>query len=840
MRALLLMVVIFTLSSLLSGCQWACNVICNRPVNPESQLAVFSGQVLSTTNSPLVEATVNVNGRAITTDDRGFFNLAVGSSSQYIVTIRKRGYGLFSRVYTKGLENKNWRLTRATLTTLNPAIGGVIQDALAANCLAARSRSGWEHLEVRGDPVSPALRTALDGAYNPSGCSAGVSIIIPANALVDANGNKPPDLVEVEVSTVDVFSPEAMPGDWGIRFPRGDRSENNEHWGIRFPWDGRSENSEQGFMQTLGAGSVSVTAGGESYQLKPNTTAKLTIPVDPTAIRIFQGMEQQLPPKIPLLLYQEKQGTWKEISTAVLNESKSAYVADLHHFSDWNMDVVFSDVSCTQIDSRLISGGYYLTAVPSVLPAGGLQPHEFDIPNASGCLGNTTGDPFYCYIHAAWRLPSNPAHGSGQVSFMPGTRTGPNPGDIVYNRANFVAPFGAKSPNQSQMPPMYVRDGTTGQPGSYPNCTTKVTFADKPTLTVVAPTPTTLTFTASGHWGPNAAIVPSNTTDRYELQWCNTSTNPCTTDPNYPQNPNAGGWTTFTALPNMSPTGPRPARSATPPPILRNSLAAGTYQFRVRAHVGHSSFGMSGYDTPWSDATPSITIAGNSPPSLSSIGNQTVNVGVNVSLTASASDPDGGPLSYSLTASPAGATINSTTGAFSWTPLQTQGAMTHTVTIKVMDNGGLSATKSFTITVNPQITIENRAGVTSLSCSRSTDTSIIRLQIGGSDILPLPTEPDYVDTTNGTDHAYPSPGQHITGEPTSAPFGPINTSNPIYTVVIEMGSWTQNCKWLCTTSFCSIYEPPRWMRRAILPIPCLYGHPRSWIADITSRTQSRT
>ena len=91
-----------------------------------------------------------------------------------------------------------------------------------------------------------------------------------------------------------------------------------------------------------------------------------------------------------------------------------------------------------------------------------------------------------------------------------------------------------------------------------------------------------------------------------------------------------------------------------------------------------------------------------------------------------------------------------------------------------------------------EITIENRAGVTSLSCSRSTDTSIIRLQIDGQDLLPR-----YTDTTNGTDNFHSSPGRHITGDPniTGGPnpnfFGPINTFNQIYTVVIEMGSWTQ-------------------------------------------------
>ena len=42
--------------------------------------------------------------------------------------------------------------------------------------LAGRPHAGWDHLEVKGSPVSPNLRTALDSAYKPAGCNAGVSI----------------------------------------------------------------------------------------------------------------------------------------------------------------------------------------------------------------------------------------------------------------------------------------------------------------------------------------------------------------------------------------------------------------------------------------------------------------------------------------------------------------------------------------------------------------------------------------------------------------------------------------------------------------------------------------
>jgi len=774
------------MSSFLSGCS-LCDLLCSKAVKPEGSV-VFSGQVLSATNTPLNDATITVNGRTFTTDDSGFFRVTLDSSAQYLVTIRKRGYGLFSRVYPKGVENKNWRLTRSTLTTLDPAVGGIVQDTLSANCLAGRSRSGWDHLEVKGGAVSPALRMALDAAYQPSGCSAGVSITIPANALVDSSGNKPSGLVEVEVSTVDVFSSESMPGDWSVRLPQPvpDAQAKRLFWGDRL-----GNVVQEGFMQTLGAGSVAITAAGKSYQLKPGSTAKLTVPIDPTAIHLFKVLKQNPPARIPLLVYHESKGTWMPAGEGALNESAAAYTADLPHFSEWNMDVVFSNVACTQIDSRLISGGYYLRAVPSMIPAGGLQPHEFDIPNAPGCSGNTTGDPFYCYIHAAWRLPSNPAHGAGQISFMPGTRTGPNPGDIAYNRANFLVPFGAVAPNQLQMPPTYSQHPMQPniQPGSYPNCTTAVTFAEKPTVSISS-TATTFTLMPSGYWGPNDTIVPNHSDDRYELQWCDVIANPsCAT------NPADGGWTSFSSLPTISIPGSavRPGRAVTSAPIGKSSLPAGTYRFRVRAHMGDNSFSIGGSETPWSDPSITIALVGNSPPTLTSIANQTVNVGTLVAVAAMGTDPDNDTLFYSLTTAPPGAMINPTTGGFTWTPSAAQGAMTHSVIVQVTDSGTpiRSASTSFTITVNPQVIIENRTTRDpatgdpingGLLCSRPIDTSMIRLQVQGNDML----TPLHTDSSDGVIPNYSPIGSEIDPDFDSVTFNPTVTS---YQVSIEMGSW---------------------------------------------------
>ncbi|MBI5741046.1 MAG: carboxypeptidase regulatory-like domain-containing protein [Nitrospirae bacterium] len=69
------------------------------------------------------------------------------------------------------------------------------------------------------------------------------------------------------------------------------------------------------------------------------------------------------------------------------------------------------------------------------------------------------------------------------------------------------------------------------------------------------------------------------------------------------------------------------------------------------------------------------------------------------SYQVTASDPNPGDvLSYSLTVSPAGMTVNSATGLIQWTPTAAQPGI-HPVTVSVADPSGLSATQSFNITV---------------------------------------------------------------------------------------------------------------------------------------------
>jgi VCBS repeat-containing protein len=99
----------------------------------------------------------------------------------------------------------------------------------------------------------------------------------------------------------------------------------------------------------------------------------------------------------------------------------------------------------------------------------------------------------------------------------------------------------------------------------------------------------------------------------------------------------------------------------------------------------------------------SLTVnAINDAPVLAPIASQNKDEGTPVTFTAAAADADGNALTYSLVGAPQSASINGTTGAFTWTPSEADGPGTYTFQVRVQDNGtpALADSKSVTITVN--------------------------------------------------------------------------------------------------------------------------------------------
>jgi hypothetical protein len=96
--------------------------------------------------------------------------------------------------------------------------------------------------------------------------------------------------------------------------------------------------------------------------------------------------------------------------------------------------------------------------------------------------------------------------------------------------------------------------------------------------------------------------------------------------------------------------------------------------------------------------------AANNIPTINTIAPVTIDEEVPYTFQVVATDLDPAQtLTYSLTGTvPSGATINPSTGLFSWTPRENQSGITHSFTVRVADNGSpaQSATRTFQITVN--------------------------------------------------------------------------------------------------------------------------------------------
>jgi hypothetical protein len=121
--------------------------------------------------------------------------------------------------------------------------------------------------------------------------------------------------------------------------------------------------------------------------------------------------------------------------------------------------------------------------------------------------------------------------------------------------------------------------------------------------------------------------------------------------------------------------------------------------------VGTTTVNTSAVDTTGNSASRSFTVtvtSSNSAPVLAAIGSRSVEQEQLLTFTASAVDSDvpAQTLAYSLDAgAPAGATINPSTGVFTWTASTSIAPGDYQVTVRVTDNGSPAKDDSETITI---------------------------------------------------------------------------------------------------------------------------------------------
>ena len=345
----------------------------------------FDGTVIDWTGTLVDGAEVDINGLTANTDSTGYFALEVEESEGqpiYVVNVRKPGHGLYSRIYDRPADNVVWQLPPATTLVVDPTQPIVAQAPFASGACqgALSSQVDWSAYPDEHAPVSvsgngivnpvtlpPELETALQAIEAGTDCSAGFTVRIPANALVDASGNPPSGQVEITIATIDLFAPNGMPGDLTVE-----------------------TEEETGVMESFGAGSIEIRAGGKPYNLRPGMQAELTIPIDPLQLAFASAPPD---PTIPLIVYDEPRGVWTVEGEMKLNAAGDAYVVEVGHFTVFNADLVKSNQSCVRVNSPNVPGDYSLEVT-------------IPIPNRAPVVLTRAIDNTPETLHAIVNLPS--------------------------------------------------------------------------------------------------------------------------------------------------------------------------------------------------------------------------------------------------------------------------------------------------------------------------------------------------------------------------------------------------------------------------------------------------
>ena len=412
----------------------------------------FSGLVDATNAPVVVGAQVEVNGQLAVTDASGFFQLRVGNADRFVMNIRHPQYMLVSNIYDGEVSGGRWTMTRATvITNVDPTRDiRVVSQRDESDCPGpAADRLNWRGFPHLAEPqwqdglsnvVAPfdRLRVPLPGLQpiRKGECGEGIRVQIPPNSLVDQNGQPPVGNVDIALSTIDLLSPEQMPGDYTALTPDG----------------------ETRVMQSWGAGYIEITDGFKHYNLAPGAIARVEIPVDPSQLAAGGVLD----PTIPVLHYDEQNGVWIEDGIAFLQGN--TYVTDVTHFSVINMDVLMVNQACIRVLSPTLAATYRLEI---------LVPMEDSLGNPaapkirSELINNASPSE-----HVLYNLPTNTNIVLVPIRLTSDANTtgcNPLPGNEEIPYGTFVVNTGGEqNPTNPNLP--------AGPP--YTACSTEVTLSD--------------------------------------------------------------------------------------------------------------------------------------------------------------------------------------------------------------------------------------------------------------------------------------------------------------------------------------------------------------------------
>ncbi len=293
-----------------------------------------TGSVTGINGETIPDAIIEVNGSEGKFEG-GKFTVKTPLADRYVLNVWAEGYGLGSKVYTELPKDPSILLTKATTQDFSTS-GPIVLVDNVNQCYNSVKPQKWNPDPVKNIPtvydangrligfeMPESMKKAFEYYFGTPECNTGTTIEIDPGTLVDASGNPPPPSVTVSVSTIDLWSPDGMPGDYSII------------------------GQQPGYMQSFGAGTVDVyTKGskGKKFNLKEGATAKLIIPIDPGVLKL----SKDIPKEMPFFVYDRKLGQWRREGSAVYDGEKRAYVKKVSHFSEFNMDLEKTNPACAK------------------------------------------------------------------------------------------------------------------------------------------------------------------------------------------------------------------------------------------------------------------------------------------------------------------------------------------------------------------------------------------------------------------------------------------------------------------------------------------------------------
>lgn len=246
----------------------------------------LDGFIYDENQEPVQDASVNLNGQIVSTDERGHFEytgVEMNSKGAYL-KVEKEGYFLGSRRF----------FPRA----------------------ATRNHVRIQMLELgTGETVNSAVENVVSTNGN-------ASVTFPAGAIADASGAAYEGEFTVHAKWLNPSAPETMnqmPGNL----------------------QGVNTLAEEQALKTLGMMAVELRdMSGNELNIAEGQTATLRMPVP-------ENLSANAPAEIPLWSFEETVGIWVEEGTATLQGG--VYVGEVSHFSFWNCDIPtdYTDISMT-------------------------------------------------------------------------------------------------------------------------------------------------------------------------------------------------------------------------------------------------------------------------------------------------------------------------------------------------------------------------------------------------------------------------------------------------------------------------------------------------------------